>query len=113
MALEDLAKAVADMRKRKGFYTPPSISGRVHAKHVVRNSEMMLAKLMLVTTEVAEAAEACRDENMKQFGEELADIIIRVLDITASCEIDIGVHVRKKLAAWILRPSLHGRKIRL
>lgn len=113
MSLDSLSQAVAKLRKKKGFYTPTAVTGFVGGKHRTRNAELMLAKLMLVATEVSEAAEACRDENVEKFSAELANIIICVLDISASCGIDIGAYVRIAFSEWLTRPTMHGRKIRL
>lgn len=70
----------------------------------------MLGKLMLVTTEVAEAAEATRKGDRENFEEELADIIIRVLDICGTMGIDIELSVAEKMAINENRPRLHGKQ---
>ena len=76
----------------------------------ITTKENMLEKLMLVVTECAEAAEDVRHENWKHFGEELADICIRVFDISATLEIDLEAEIDRKNAINRKRPYLHGKK---
>ncbi len=70
----------------------------------------MNEKLMLCVTELAEACEAVRDADFEGFKEELADTIIRVLDICGACGIDIEDEVARKMFKNRARPRLHGRK---
>lgn len=99
--LNELAKDIAKWRKSKGFYTPDTI-------HEV---EATLAKLMLVVTEVTEAAEAVRHGDHENFIEELADIIIRLLDITGTMHIDIEAAITTKMIVNRQRPYKHGKRI--
>jgi NTP pyrophosphatase (non-canonical NTP hydrolase) len=93
-------------------------------------------KLMLLVTEIAEAMEAYRkmelkflgvlqrnlienkpiileDDNSlkahKNFQEELADTLIRLLDLTASLGIDIEAPIAEKMAVNELRPIKHDK----
>ncbi len=93
--LNSLAQEVARWREEKGFVT---------------NWEGMLAKLMLVVTEVAEAAEAVREENREGFAEEVADTFIRLLDICGSIGLDIEGEIRRKMEVNKGRPYRHGKK---
>ena len=68
---------------------------------------------MLVVTEVAEAAEAVRDEDYANFEEECADVLIRMFDIMNTCDIDIEEAILSKMEINKGRPPLHGRKSRL
>lgn len=54
------------------------------------------SKLMLVVTELAEATEAIRHDNLENFVEELADAIIRILDITE------GLDMTDALETWLV-----------
>jgi len=67
-------------------------------------------KLMLIVTEVAEAMEAYRDDNRANLGEELADIIIRTLDLCGGLGIDIQGAVMRKMEINFTRPRMHNRK---
>jgi NTP pyrophosphatase (non-canonical NTP hydrolase) len=66
--------------------------------------------LCLVHSEVSEALEAYRNWNDENFREELADIIIRVLDMAAGYQIDIAKEVARKHDVNICRPHRHGGK---
>lgn len=73
-----------------------------------------LELLMLITTEVAEAAEEWR-KPIDQFdkaalAEELADIVIRVGDAASHWEIDLESAVESKMARNRERPMRHGGK---
>lgn len=68
------------------------------------------AVLALVHTEVSEAVEAFREDDKVNFAEELADVIIRVLDLCGGLEIDIDTEIRKKLEKNKTRSHRHGGK---
>lgn len=42
--------------------------------------------------------------------DEIADALIRILDLCAANNIDIGTHVRLKMAYNAMRPKMHGKK---
>ena len=93
--LNRLAQEISRWREEKGFVT---------------NWEGMLAKLMLVVTEVSEAAEAVREENRERFAEEIADTFIRLLDICGSIGLDIERQINRKMEVNRDRPYRHGKK---
>ena len=119
--LDELSKVIHDIAKSKGFWDKPSETGTL---------------LMLVTSELSEALEADRKgkyADMQRFSEdsvymkgsfvnsfeecikdtfedELADSLIRILDIAASRNIDIQEHVLLKLKYNQTRPYKHGKK---
>lgn len=68
------------------------------------------AKLMLITTEVSEATEAFRHNDMENFKEELADIAIRLLDLSAGMGISLGEEISKKMNKNRMREFRHGGK---
>ncbi len=86
-----------------GFYTPDNIDEN--------SGNGMMEKLMLVVTEVAEAAEAVRVGDFENFQEEIADTIIRLLDICGACGIDIHSMIAIKMAINEKREKLHGKKM--
>jgi len=93
--LNSLAQEIARWREEKGFVT---------------NWEGMLAKLMLVVTEVSEAAEAVREDSREKFAEEIADTFIRLLDICGSIGLDIERGINQKMEMNRGRPYRHGKK---
>lgn len=81
----------------------------------VDNSTVLLSKLMLVVTEVAEAAEVVRKEYTinnayeHDLGEELADICIRVFDLAGAVGIDLQTAIQNKMAHNKDRPYMHSK----
>lgn len=67
-------------------------------------------RLMLITTEVGEAEEALRHENMDLFREEIADIVIRCMDLAGGMNFDLFDEIQKKHKINISRPYKHGKK---
>jgi NTP pyrophosphatase (non-canonical NTP hydrolase) len=62
------------------------------------HNKTTLEALALVASEVGEAINECRNEKPTDaFGEELADIILRVLDIAHWQEIDMEQEITKKM----------------
>ena len=68
-----------------------------------------LGLLMLITTEVAEAAEAVRRDDDANFAEELADICIRVFDVAGGLGVSLGEEIERKMEANAERPRKHGK----
>lgn len=81
MHLDDLAKNLNDTAIEKGFWSPLS-------RMEQQDDFIFFAKqLAMVHSEVTEALEALRKEQgTDKFVEELADIIIRVLDLWAGMD---------------------------
>ncbi len=94
---------VANWRKSKDFYTPSSLDS-------TSERDLMLGKLMLVVTEIAEAAEAVRHNNIYNFKEEIADTLIRLFDICGSMDIDIKSEIDNKMEVNETRPIKHDKR---
>jgi len=89
----------------------------------VAESRGILGDLMLIVTEVAEAAEEVRnpefsatrtyyrkkDRKPEGLPAELADIIIRIGDLAGSLGIDLSAAVVEKMKFNKTRPRLHGK----
>lgn len=95
LRMNEFAAQAAAYRESKGFVT---------------SWDNMMEKLMLVVTEVAEAAEAYRKDDRVGFHEEIADTIIRLLDICGSVHIDIEAEVKAKMERNRDREYKHGGK---
>lgn len=108
--LNELAVEITEIAKEKGFwedgfYTIP-------------------LKLVLIHDEASEALRVHREEydgdeipesgmtprQEQDFGEELADIIIRTLDLAGYYDLDIGFLITEKMAKNKERPRKHGKR---
>ena len=110
--LTDLAVEIADANKEKGFWEEAN------------NPLIVPTKLALITDEVCEALQEHRarwgdgpennsgmtDDQEKAFNEELADIIIRTLDLAGHYGFDIGGAIIDKLDKNTGRPPKHGKR---
>lgn len=89
--------------------------------HAGDNPSILQEKLMLAVGELAEASEELRksadpqhiyfreDGKPEGFGFELADAIIRILDLAAFAGLDIGAMVVEKDSFNNTRPYMHGK----
>ena len=75
----------------------------------VTNSLASCAKLVLVASELGEAVEAIRCADRENYEEELADAIIRILDLCGTQKININSRVHKKMLINAKRPVRHGK----
>lgn len=85
----------------KGFDTPRTIIGD--------DGTRVMAKLMLVVTELSEATEAIRDHDVTNFEEEIADTLIRLLGTARGLGMDIDHQVLLKMQTNEGRAYQHGR----
>ena len=66
--------------------------------------------LLLMVTEIAEAAEALRTGDAGNHAEEMADVIIRATDYAGEYGIDLNAEVLEKMRVNRERPVMHGGK---
>lgn len=132
-ALNELGDAIYEANKLKGFWPEAHMQGdedciqeievwdgRTHhtarAHLPARNVGEAIA---LITTELSEALEAHRKKGLdgegnlglhaSHFTEELADTIIRILDLARGFFLPIGDALAEKLAYNDGRPAKHGK----
>lgn len=75
------------------------------------HNKTVLEALALIASEVGEAVNECRgEEPSEMLGEELADIILRVLDLAQWQGIDLEQEIAKKMAINEVRGT-RGRRI--
>jgi len=104
---KEMQNRVGKYRRAHGFFTPTSLSGELAT---VTNADVLLGKLALISSEVGEAAEAVRDHDLDLLMEELADVVIRVMDICDALGLDLWEAIRIKMDYNEKRPKRHGRK---
>ena len=66
--------------------------------------------LCLIHSEVSEALEAYRKDDANNLNEELADIVIRVFDMSVGLGVDIEAEILRKHTINKNRPFRHGGK---
>lgn len=75
------------------------------------NSYKLAAHLALIHSEVTEALEAIRHNDRENFTEELADVVIRVLDTSHGLGLDLAGALLAKLEKNAARGHRHGGKL--
>ena len=100
--LEALATEIREINRANGW--------RVLLPEEWADDYKIPAMLGLIHSEVSEALEAFRNDDPQNFEEELADIVIRVLDCAGGLGLDLERAVRAKMAKNRQRPFRHGGK---
>lgn len=114
--MDVLAAEIHKRGREKGFWDREKIDlpddptePRFAPARQVSNPSVIPEKLALVHSEISEALDALRDEDFEHVGEELADVLIRTLDIAAFCGLSMDEAVAAKMAKNLGRPPLNGR----
>ncbi|QLY77823.1 MazG nucleotide pyrophosphohydrolase domain-containing protein [Clostridium intestinale] len=96
----------------KGFWEDYFQASKIEDEEVKKNmlNNAMGNRLMLIVSEVAEAQEALRKSDFENFAEELADIVIRVCDLSEGLNIDLEQEIVKKIEKNKSRPYKHGKE---
>lgn len=96
--VSELAREIRDINHGNGFDWP-------------NDTKSIMSALMLIVTEVAEAAEEVRKPTREDhLVEELADIVIRVLDLAEALGLDIEHAIAIKMEINRGRQFMHGGK---
>lgn len=75
------------------------------------HNKTVLEALALIASEVGEAVNECRgDKPTPEFGSELVDIILRVVDLAQWQQIDLEAEIAKKMAVNEARGT-RGRRV--
>jgi NTP pyrophosphatase (non-canonical NTP hydrolase) len=66
-------------------------------------------KLMLINSELCEALEQLRNQNITEFNVEIADVFIRLFDLCGYLEIPIKEYIDSKIELNKTRAFKHGK----
>jgi NTP pyrophosphatase (non-canonical NTP hydrolase) len=111
--LDRLAQDIHAWARGKGFYdrerlrVVDPVTGDVDARP--ENPSLPSEKLLLIVSEVTAAQSELRNGDLDAEAEEVADILIRVLDYAAWRGFSMDEHVARKMEKNVGRPRLHGR----
>lgn len=97
--LDEIQQTVWEIAENSGFHGSGPGDNRSRAKI-----------LALIHSEVSEALEADREGNEEEYREELADIIIRVLDHAETEGINMESEIAAKCETNRKRPYKHGKE---
>ena len=95
MNINDLCTEAYNTAKSKGWHDEKRETGTL---------------LALIHSEVSEALEADRKGDQENFEEELADVVIRILDLCGSRGIDLEGAIHRKMEKNKGRSYKHGGK---
>lgn len=91
-----------NLAKEKGFWDNMS----------PKTPEVQIVKLALIGTEVSEAIECIREGKSKEeLGLELADIIIRTMDLAGALDLDMDSYMTHKHYMNKKRGHKHGKEL--
>ena len=105
-ALNSLADLCHTVSKLNGFYEgfEEDLESDPYKGYIIP------VKIALIMTELGEAIEGHRAEDYDNFREEMADVFIRLLDLTGALGIDIEAEIQEKMQTNLKRPYKHGKK---
>lgn len=67
-------------------------------------------QLLLIITELTEATEELRCNNINKFNVEIADTFLRLFDLVGYLNIDIEKEIKEKILINKKRPKLHNKE---
>lgn len=116
-----MQKAFHECSKEKGFYSDElvlesaiSMTGlETHTQNKLKSQLvdfMIIKRLALINTEVSEALEAIRKDDLNNFKEELADIVIRTFDLAEFTGTNLEDEIQRKMIKNKKRPYKHNKK---
>ena len=99
----NLMELVYEEYKKNGFYD--------YWNSVKPFEVGVLAEIALVDTEIAEGIDAMRDLDYEHLAEEIADRVIRSMNLANRLGIDLEKAIIDKHMKNLKRPKKHGRKV--
>ncbi len=114
VALNTAAKAIHQNNIEKGFYDVitelknPEWSIEQEARFFTL---IVNEKLLLISTEITEIVEELRQEdiNWTKVANEIADVMIRTMDVAEVLEVDIEDALTRVMTNNLERPRMHGK----
>lgn len=123
MSINEIAQAAFDNARAKGFYeNPPSVAERIALIHSEASEALECDRkdrYCLMSPVGTKEMQKQKDEEFVNdfrnyikdtFEDEIADIVIRVMDLAASMSIDLEAHITAKMRYNSLREHKHGKK---
>lgn len=105
MQIKELVTKAHENAKSKGFWEDV-----INSDYTLATSYNAIGnRLMLIVSELAEAQEGLRHNDLANFREELADVAIRLGDLCGGLGIDLEAEILKKMEKNKTRPYKHGK----
>lgn len=104
---------IHDWAHKQGFYTN-AVCHKLDedpGRDCIHQSGNIFSQLMLIVSELGEAAKALRKEDLKNFREEIADTVIRLFDLAGACGMDLEREIATKMSRNFSRPYRHEEEI--
>ncbi|UZQ52729.1 nucleotide pyrophosphohydrolase [Clostridium kluyveri] len=108
--IRELVRKAHENAVKHGFWNDWALKERdILTGHAENYYNAVGNMLMLIVSEIAEAQEALRKGDMENFGEELADVVIRTADLCGGLNIDLESEIKKKMEKNKTREFKHGK----
>lgn len=109
--LNTLGEVIVEANIENGWDVATNADWLLIGENPSVNVDKLMRLLALIHSEVSEAVEEVRVGDRVKFTEELADVIIRTLDLSVGLGLDIGSAVVQKIEKNQKRGQRHGGKL--
>lgn len=106
MKISEMVEQAYKNADKKGFFIAYN-----NSDDELMKTHFISSQLMLIVSEVVEAVNALRYEDMENFAEELADILQRVASLCGLLQIDLEGEIEKKMEKNKARGYMHGKRL--